>query len=123
MARIHAEIDQVELQASQEVQAALARWSDARKWASAYQTDVLPELAKIKDEMEKQFAGKDPALDFGKFLAVKRSYLKATENLLDANFELSQAQVRPGPQRRRALTRHRPRPSPARKPASDFISC
>ena len=93
MARIHAEIDQVELQASQDVQAALARWSDARKWASAYQTDVLPELAKIKDEMEKQFAGKDPALDFGKFLAVERSYLKATENLLDANFELSQAQA------------------------------
>lgn len=91
--KVRSEIDQVEMQVSQDVQAALARWTDARKWASAYQADVLPNLTKVREEIEKQFASKDPSVDVARLLTIQRSYIKANENLLDARFEVSQAQA------------------------------
>ncbi len=93
VAKIRSEVSQVEMQASQEVQAALARWADAGKWASSYQTDVLPNLTKAKQEIEKQFAGNDPGADLARLLAIQRSFIKANENLLDARYEVSQAQA------------------------------
>ena len=93
IAKIRSEVAQVELQASQEVQAALSRWTDAGKWASSYKTEVLPKLAKVKEEIEKQFAGNDQAVDLARLLAIQRSFVKANENLLDARYEISQAQA------------------------------
>ncbi len=91
--KVRSEVEQLEIQASQEVQAALARWTDASRWRASYQTDVLPNLTKAKEEMEKQFAANDPTLDFGRLLAVQRTFIKANENLLDARYEVSQAQA------------------------------
>jgi outer membrane protein TolC len=93
VAKIRSEVQQLELQASQDVQAALARLKDASQWADSYRADVLPGLLKIKAEMDKQFAGADPKLDFARFLTVQRTFIKANENLLDARYEVSQAQA------------------------------
>jgi outer membrane protein TolC len=93
VARIHSEVQQMELQASQDVQAALSRWTDANNWATSYRTDVLPNLGKARQEAEKQFTDKSPDADFARLVGIQRSYLKASENLLDARFEVSQAQA------------------------------
>jgi outer membrane protein TolC len=91
--KIRSEVQQVETQASQEVQAALGRLTEAGKWAAAYQTDVIPNLVKAKDEVEKQLANKDPNVDQARLWAIQRSFIKANENLLDALYEVSQAQA------------------------------
>ncbi len=93
VAKIRAEVQQIELQASQDVQAALSRWTDATKWVSSYQTEVLPNLTKAKQDLEKQVAAKDPNADFARMVAVQRTFIKANENLLDAHYEASQAQA------------------------------
>ena len=91
VAKVRSEVQQMEMQASQDVQAALARLGEASKWAAAYQTQVLPELRKAKEELDKQFAKNDPGLEVPRLILVSRSFLKANENLLDARFEVSQA--------------------------------
>jgi outer membrane protein TolC len=93
VAKVRSEVEQAEMQVSQDVQAALSRWTDAGRWVSSYQTDVLPNLTKAKQEMEKQFANSDPSVDLSRMLAIQRSYIKANENLLDARYEVSQAQA------------------------------
>jgi outer membrane protein TolC len=93
VAKIHAEVQTLELQASQDVQAALARLADASHWAEGYQTEVLPNLVQARDELENLFARNDPGVDLARLLTVKRGYLKASENLLDARFEISQAEA------------------------------
>jgi outer membrane protein TolC len=93
VAKVCSEVEQLEMQASQEVQAALARWTDAGKWAASYRTDVLPDLTKAKQEIEKQYANNDPNADFARLLTIQRSFIKANENLLDARYEVSQAQA------------------------------
>lgn len=89
--KIHAEVQNLELQASQDVQAALARWTDAHKWAEGYAVEVLPNLAGAKAELE-ALAAKNPA-EGARLVTVKRGYLKASENWLDARFEVSQAEA------------------------------
>lgn len=86
--RVRAEIHQIETVATQDVQAALTRYAAASKWAASYQTDVLPNLIKARQEIEKE-----PNVDLARLLAVQRTYIKANENLLDARFEQSQAQA------------------------------
>ena len=58
---------------SQDMQAALARWTDASKWAAAYKTEVLPNLIQAKEGIETQFAGKEPAVDLARLLTVSAS--------------------------------------------------
>ena len=69
------------------------RVGEASKWASAYQTQVLPDLRKAKEELDQPFAKNDPRLELPRLILVSRSYLKANENLLDARYEVSQAQA------------------------------
>ena len=92
VAKVRAEVQQMELQAAQDVRAALGRYGEANKWASAYQTQVLPELRKAKGEMDEQLAKNEPKVDLPRFILVSRSFIKANENLLDAQYEVSQAQ-------------------------------
>ncbi len=93
VAKVRSEIQELELRTAQDVQAALSRFSHAKAWADAYEKEVVPNLRKSTEEMEKLFAGNDPAADVSRVLAVQRAYLKATETLLDARFEISQAEA------------------------------
>jgi cobalt-zinc-cadmium efflux system outer membrane protein len=92
VARARSEVQQIELQVSQDVLAALSRLKDATKWASSYYSEVLPNLTNTKLAMEKMFAGNDPGIDLPRYLAVQRAFLKATESFLDARYEVSQAE-------------------------------
>ena len=60
---------------------------------SAYENDVVPNLLKAKQEVEKLYANNDPSVDLAKVLSVERIHLKALETLLDARFETSQAEA------------------------------
>jgi outer membrane protein, heavy metal efflux system len=90
-ARAQADARQVEVQATQEVQAALARLAAARKWADSYTMEVLPNLKKATQDMTKLLEQNDPSVDVLKVLGVQRNYLHAFDSYLDALYELSQA--------------------------------
>jgi outer membrane protein, heavy metal efflux system len=87
------DIQEIEMRVEHDVQAALARLAAAQKWRSAYEKDVLPNLVKAKQEIEKLFANNDPSVDLGRVATVQRTYLKALETLVDAQFEISQAEA------------------------------
>jgi outer membrane protein TolC len=91
--KVRSEVQQLEVQASQDVLAALTRLTGATKWASAYEKDVLPELTQEKIRVEKLFASGDATVDLARFLAVERAYLKANETLLDARYEVAQSEA------------------------------
>jgi outer membrane protein, heavy metal efflux system len=93
VAKVNAEVGQLELQASLDVRGALARLADARQWAASYDNDVVPALFKSKQELERMVAKNEPGADPGKLVAVRRALLKATDSQLDAHYEVSQAQV------------------------------
>jgi cobalt-zinc-cadmium efflux system outer membrane protein len=91
--KVRSEVQQLELQASLDVQAALNRLADAGKWASDYAGEVVPSLARAKEELETLFANKDANVSLANVLTVQRGYLKATETWLDARYEVSLAEA------------------------------
>ena len=64
---------------------------------SAYAQEVLPDLSQTKQSLENMFARGEGGVDLARYLQVQRAFLKATENFLDARYEVSQAEVRSGP--------------------------
>jgi cobalt-zinc-cadmium efflux system outer membrane protein len=93
VAKVRSEVQQLELQASLDVQAALSRLADASTWASAYATEVVPTAARAKQEFEGLYAKQDAAVTFANILTVQRAHLKATETWLDARYEVSLAEA------------------------------
>jgi outer membrane protein TolC len=93
VARARAEVRQFEIQSGQDVQAALARLAEARKWVDSYTSGVLPNLRKAVAETNKLFEQNDPGTDVLKVINVQRNYLRAFDAYLDALFELSQARA------------------------------
>ena len=92
VAKVVSEVQQIQLQATQDVQAALARLAEAKKWEADYEREVVPNLEKARQEVEKLFANNDPSIDLTRLLGMTRLYLKANEILVDAHFEVSQAE-------------------------------
>lgn len=92
-ARAQADARQFEIQSGQDVQAALMRLAEARKWVDSYATDVLPNLKKAVEDTNKLFQQGDPSVDVLKVIGVQRNYLRAFDAYLDALFELSQARA------------------------------
>jgi cobalt-zinc-cadmium efflux system outer membrane protein len=88
-----AELRQAEVQARQDVRAALDRLREARRWADYYATDVLPDLEKSLNEIRELL--KQPAEVSGvsalNLLDVQRKLLHARDAQLDALFEVRQA--------------------------------
>jgi outer membrane protein, heavy metal efflux system len=89
--KVHSEVHQLEIQASQDVLAAVSRLAEATKWAAAYEKDVLPDLSQERARTERLFAANDASVDLARYITVERAYLKASETLIDARFEVSQA--------------------------------
>ncbi|MCE9563360.1 MAG: TolC family protein [Planctomycetes bacterium] len=90
-ARALADVRQFEVQAVQDVQAALARLAAATKWADSYSAEVLPNLRQAVKDMNKLLEQNDPGVDALKVIGVQRNYLASLSTHLDALFELSQA--------------------------------
>lgn len=88
-----ATVRQYEVQTAQEVQAALARLAEARKWADRYSAEVLPNLQKAVKDMNKLLEQNDPGVDVLKVIGVQRNYLTAFSGYLDALYEVSQARA------------------------------
>jgi cobalt-zinc-cadmium efflux system outer membrane protein len=91
-ARALADVQQLDIQAGQDVQAALARLAAARAWVESYKAEVLPHLLEAVKDMNKLFEN-DPGVDVLKVIGVQRNYLRAFDNYLDALYELSQARA------------------------------
>lgn len=90
-ARALVDVRQFEVQAVQDVQAALARLAAASKWADSYSAEVLPNLRQAVKDMNKLLEQNDPGVDALKVIGVQRNYLASLSTHLDALFELSQA--------------------------------
>ncbi len=85
------DLNQAEITARQDVEAALSRLAQARAWARDYQQDVLPSLERSRKELEKLFAQGEPGVDALKVIEVQRRYIKAYDSALDALYEVCQA--------------------------------
>jgi outer membrane protein TolC len=90
-ARAQQELAELEVQAQQDVQVALARLSNALGWADSYTREVLPNLTRSRQEMEKLFASGEAGTDVLRLLDVQRRSLKAEDSAIDALYEVSQA--------------------------------
>jgi cobalt-zinc-cadmium efflux system outer membrane protein len=90
---VRAEVDlrQNEIRVAQDVQAALARFVQARKWADNYPAEVLPNLQQAQKQLAQLFAAADPSVDVLRVIGVQRNLLQAADAYLDARFEVSQA--------------------------------
>ncbi|HEY1379067.1 MAG TPA: TolC family protein [Gemmataceae bacterium] len=91
LARARAEVRQTEIRIGQDVQAALARFVEARKWADEYPAEVLPDLRQAQRQMEQLFGQAEQGVDVLRVIDVQRNLLRAADAYLDARFEVSQA--------------------------------
>jgi cobalt-zinc-cadmium efflux system outer membrane protein len=82
------DLNQAEVQARQDVEAALSRLAQARAWANSYQKDVLPSLERSRKQLEKLFAQGEPGVDALRILDVQRRYVKAYDSAVDALYEV-----------------------------------
>jgi cobalt-zinc-cadmium efflux system outer membrane protein len=87
------ELQQVEVQVRQDVRAALTRLKGARTRVDNYRTQILPDLRKSLEGMERLFAQGEPGVDVLRLIDTRRKLLRAREGYLDALFEMSQAQA------------------------------
>ncbi len=93
LARARVDLRSTEVQITQAVQAALARLAEARKWADEYPAEVLPNMTRAREDMERLFAQNEPGVDVIRVIGVQRNLLSALDAYLDARFEVSQAQA------------------------------
>jgi outer membrane protein TolC len=77
----------------QDVQAAVARLRDARAWVNIYKKEILPNLQKSLEGIEKLFTEGDPGVDVVKVLDLRRKLLSARDGYLDAVWEVTQARA------------------------------
>jgi outer membrane protein TolC len=87
------EVRRYEIQIRQDVQAALTRLDEAQKWAADYKNQVLPNLQRALEGIEKLFAQNDPGADVLRVIDVRRKLLRARDGYLDALWEVSQARA------------------------------
>lgn len=93
--RERAVVDQrrVEVQIRQDVQAALGRLDQARKWVETFRTQTLPTLRETLAAFDRFFAEGEPGVDVSRLIDSRRRVLRAREGYLDALWELSQARA------------------------------
>jgi cobalt-zinc-cadmium efflux system outer membrane protein len=85
------ELRQAEVTIQQDLAAALARLSAARRWVESYRNELLPDLQKSLEATQQLFAAGEPSVDVLRILDVRRKLLKARDGYLDALYEVRQA--------------------------------
>lgn len=85
------DLRQTEFQVGQDVKAALDRLKEARTWATSLQSEVVPDLQKNLEGLEKLFAQNEPGVDVLRVINVRREMLRAHDIDLDARWEVAQA--------------------------------
>jgi cobalt-zinc-cadmium efflux system outer membrane protein len=91
LVRAQVDLQTTELRVAQDVQAALARFAEARKWADQYPAEVLPNLQKAQQQLAQLFGAADPGVDVLRVIGVQKNLLQAKDAYYDAQFEVSQA--------------------------------
>jgi outer membrane protein TolC len=86
-------VKQSEVTVQQDVYAALARLREAEGVANRFRTQLLPELRRTRDAIDKLLAQNQAGADLSRALDVRRRLLRARDTYLDALFEVSQARV------------------------------
>src|SRR5262249_54004198 len=56
-----------------------------------YPAEILPNLSKAQQDMERLFGQNEPGVDVLRVIGVQRNSLRAADAYLDARFEVSQA--------------------------------
>ncbi len=82
---------QTEVEIRQDVRAAVARLVKARAWVDNYQNQLLPELRKSLEDMERLFRQGRPGVDLLRVLDVRRALLRAQDGYVDAQLVHAQA--------------------------------
>ena len=85
------ERQRIEIQINQDVQAALDRLKEAKKWVSSLETDILPTLRKTMDDFDRLFTQGE--VDVIRLIDVRRRHLRSRDSYLDALWELGQARA------------------------------
>ena len=85
------QVRELEVAIRQDVPAAAARVTEAREWLRTYQTQVLPDLQKSLDDMERLLQQGQVGVDALKVLDVRRNLLRARDGYLDALLTYTQA--------------------------------
>lgn len=78
------DLRQMEVQVRQDVEAALARFAAARSQVETYRSDVLPELRRSLEAVERLFAQGEPGVDVLRVIDLQRKLLQAQDGYLDA---------------------------------------
>lgn len=87
------ELRALEVQIRQQVEAALRRLEEAEKNVSLYRMQVIPNLQKSLEGIEKLFLENEPNVDVVRIIDVRRKLLRARDGYLDALWEASQARA------------------------------
>ncbi|MFL5241341.1 MAG: TolC family protein [Gemmataceae bacterium] len=87
------EVRRNEVLIRQDVEAAVDRLRDARSWVNTYKKEILPNLQKSLEGIEKLFNEGDPGVDLIKVLDLRRKALAARDGYLDAVWEVTQARA------------------------------
>ena len=91
--KLFADKRRVEIQATLDVKAALARLGEAHKWAKYFGSESLPVLQKTMEDFGKLFDAAEPSVDMLRLIDARRRLLRARDGYLDALWELSQARA------------------------------
>lgn len=91
--RAMAAVRQFEVQAQQEVQAAMTRLGDAVTAANTIRKETLPGLQNAREALDKLFSAGEPGVDLARVVDVRRRILRARDAYLDALWELHQARA------------------------------
>lgn len=92
-AKALADLQQVEVQIRQDVEAALARLDAALDWEAGYRTRLLPDLRGYVEEIERQTGKEASDADLAQLADFRQRLLKARMDYLDALWEVSQARA------------------------------
>jgi cobalt-zinc-cadmium efflux system outer membrane protein len=92
-ARAFLDLRQTEVMVQQDVQTAVTRLANARAWLDAYQTKALPDLRKNLEAMQKFLREGEPGIDALRVIDVRRKLFAAEDRVLDALYEVRQAEA------------------------------
>lgn len=82
---------QTETEIHQDVIAAVAKVAEARAWLLKYQKEILPDLRKSLDDMDKLFQQGQPGVDVLRLISIRQKLLHAQDGYLDALLAYTQA--------------------------------
>lgn len=84
-------LQQTEVDIRREVPLAVARFTEARAWVDNYRKQILPDLRKGLEDMDRLFQQGQPGVDVLRVIDVRRKLLRAQDGYLDAQLAYTQA--------------------------------